>query len=158
METIDVKKPIPNETGEQSGKSWHFWFLVVFSLLLIVTFIFYLPLRFQFTAQGNEEESSMIMEEQSEEHPHPEEIEEDHHLNLRNLFVGEVFANGDDVHEEEVDGHPHAPSTPEEHAHGEESQQMKPLVSPEWWLLLVVSLIAIAILSFIVHKFITVKK
>jgi len=102
METIDVKKPIPNETGEQSGKSWHFWFLVVFSLLLIVTFIFYLPLRFQFTAQGNEEESPMIMEEQSEDHPHPEEIEEDHHLNLRNLFVGKVLANGEDIHEDKA--------------------------------------------------------
>ena len=26
---------------------WHFWFLIVFSLLLVVVFVFYLPLRFQ---------------------------------------------------------------------------------------------------------------
>ncbi|MCH7605029.1 hypothetical protein IID24_03530 [Patescibacteria group bacterium] len=157
MAMIDIKKSDSTEAAEQGGKSWQFWFLVTFSVLLIITFVWYLPLRFQFMAREQAEEPVMV-EKEIEDHPHPEEIEEDHHFNLRNLLVDEVFANGDDVHEDEVDDHPHAPGTPEEHAHGEGSQQMKPLVSPEWWFLLVVSLIAIAILSFLVHKFITVKE
>ena len=27
-------------------RQWHFWWLVVFSLLLVVTFVWYLPIRF----------------------------------------------------------------------------------------------------------------
>lgn len=46
-------------------------------------------------------------------------------------------------------------TTPADH---HESTQLQPLVSSAWWLLLVVSLVAIALLSFAIHKFITVKK
>ena len=41
---------------------WHFWFLIVFSILLIVVFVFYLPLRFQSSVQEHEENSSLMEE------------------------------------------------------------------------------------------------
>ena len=45
-----------------------------------------------------------------------------------------------------------------EKADHHESTQLKPLVSPAWWFLLIVSLGLIVLLSSAVHKFITVKK
>ncbi len=55
----------------------------------------------------------------------------------------------------EEGGHEHAPGTPARH---HESTQLKPLQSPAWWFLLIVSLGLIGILSVAIHKFITVKK
>jgi len=43
---------------------WHFWFLIVFSLLLIVVFVFYLPLRFELSSVDRGEmvhEEGMVM-------------------------------------------------------------------------------------------------
>ena len=40
-------------------RQWHFWFLVVFSLLLVVTFVFYLPLRFLHQSTTDDHEGFM---------------------------------------------------------------------------------------------------
>jgi len=48
----------PGPIGEKKKSTrWRFWFLVVFSLLLIVIFVFYLPLRFQNSATEHDDES-----------------------------------------------------------------------------------------------------
>jgi len=36
-----------NEQNANNERKWQFWFLVTFSLLLVVTFVFYLPTRFE---------------------------------------------------------------------------------------------------------------
>ncbi|TSC78945.1 MAG: hypothetical protein G01um101429_621 [Parcubacteria group bacterium Gr01-1014_29] len=41
--------PIINAEAE----SWHFWFLTSFSLLLVITFVYYLPLRFLYTTMSD---------------------------------------------------------------------------------------------------------
>ena len=65
---------------------WHFWFLIVVSILLIVVFVFYLPLRFQSNTQEHEENSSLI--------------EENEHLNVIDFLFpvaradeGQIFFN-----------------------------------------------------------------
>jgi len=82
--------------------------------------------------------------------------------NSMNLIVEEIFA--DEGHDEE-DDHVDEPSTPEDHHdeevvddHAHETEQIKPLVSLVWWLLLAVSSILITLLSFGIYKFIHVKK
>lgn len=73
--------------------------------------------------------------------------EADHgHGSFWNIFISEVFANGDEAHEEEVVDHPRG------------TDQIKPLVSPAWWILLVASLLLMSLLSLVVYKFIHVKK
>ena len=114
----------PADGGGKKGKRWQFWFLVALSLLFIVTFVFYLPLRFQFNAQPHEEGMQMASEEQAPEQV-PEQIPEAVH-----------------GHEEGVEEDHHA------------TEQLKPLVSPEWWLLLAGSLVLMTILSFVIYKFI----
>lgn len=109
---------------------WHFWFLIVFSLLLIAVFVFYLPLRFQSSTQEHEEEPSIM--------------EEDDHLNVIDVLFPVVLA--DEGHSEE------------ESHETVESDQLKPLVSPVWWLLLIVSLVIMTLLSLGIYKFIHVKK
>ena len=57
---------MPEELNKTPGNNkWQFWFLVSFSLLLVVTFVYYLPLRFRFGAMhGNEvddDEMEMMM-------------------------------------------------------------------------------------------------
>lgn len=39
------------KTPQEYSSSWHFWFLVSFSLLLIVVFVYWLPLRFLYEAE-----------------------------------------------------------------------------------------------------------
>jgi hypothetical protein len=101
-------------------------------------------------------------------HAHPEETEGD--INFETVFpeVGlyKLFAQfrpaGIELPEDEAllatfwieVKEASAPGTPEDH---HESTQLKPLVSPAWWLLLAVSLGLIALLSIAVHKFITIK-
>lgn len=48
---------------QQQMRRWQFWFLVSFSLLLIVTFVYYLPLRFEHQAVTSGEEMHEQMEE-----------------------------------------------------------------------------------------------
>jgi len=117
---------------------WHFWFLIVFSMLLIVVFVFYLPLRFESSMQRHEENPSLMEEA---DHPHEDDVEENHHLNLIDVLFPVALAD---------EGHD------EKEAHG--SEQLKPLVSPVWWLLLIVSLVTTTILSLGIYKFIHVKK
>ena len=52
MVNPENKEVMQNHTQEESRQflRWHFWFLVVFSAFLIVTFIYYLPLRFLYNA------------------------------------------------------------------------------------------------------------
>lgn len=119
---------------------WHFWFLIVFSLLLIVVFVLYLPLRFQSSMQEHGENSPLM----EEDHPHEDDIEENHHLNLIDVLF--QVARADEGHGEE------------ELHETVKSDQLKPLVSPVWWLLLIVSLILMTLLSLGIYKFIHVKK
>jgi hypothetical protein len=69
----------------------------------------------------------------------------------------EADTSGDHAHEPTPasGGHEHAPGTPDDH---HASEQLKPLVSPAWWLLLVIALIIMIPLSIGVYKFIHVKK
>lgn len=60
--------PEENKTTQETNSSWHFWFLVSFSLFLVVTFALYLPLRFEhkilFQEDGKRMEEHMPGEEQ----------------------------------------------------------------------------------------------
>lgn len=58
----------PNNQNEKEALRWQFWFLVSFSLLLVVTFIYWLPLRF--FHQAGEDMEMQMMDEIGE---HPEE-------------------------------------------------------------------------------------
>lgn len=109
------------------------WLLILLSALLVGIFVFYLPARFQ-SAQAV-----------GEDHPHIEEVEEGHHFNFLNLFIGEAFANGD-VPDDGHDDHD-GDST-------EQRKQLIPFVSPKWWLYLIVSVGAMSILSFGMHRYI----
>lgn len=44
---------------EAESIRWHFWFAVSFSLLLIITFVYYLPLRFQYAIVTDEHGDAM---------------------------------------------------------------------------------------------------
>lgn len=46
-----MENGVKNDMG---GRKWHFWFLVSFSLFLVVTFVYYLPLRFRYAAEKDE--------------------------------------------------------------------------------------------------------
>ena len=137
---------------------WHFWFLIVFSILLIVVFVFYLPLRFQSSMQGHEENPALMEED---DHTHEGDIEENHHLNLIDFLFPVALADEghgeEEPHETVIADHPHGEGVPEDHAH-QDVDQLKPLVSPVWWLLLIVSLVTTTILSLGIYKFIHVKK
>ncbi|OHA64609.1 MAG: hypothetical protein A3D64_00850 [Candidatus Wildermuthbacteria bacterium RIFCSPHIGHO2_02_FULL_49_9] len=124
----------------------HFWFLVVFSVLLIIVFVFYLPFRFQAGMQQHEEEPSFMEEDQ----PHEDDVGEGPRVNWIDAVLPRALA--DEGHDE---AEPHG--ILEDHAPGS-TGQLQPLVSPAWWLLLTVSVLLIALLSFVVHRFITVKK
>jgi len=57
-----------NSPIENNGRKWQFWFLATFSLLLVITFVFYLPTRFERNFL-REEAGHMNMEEM----PHMDE-------------------------------------------------------------------------------------
>lgn len=62
---------IEREKNSKENTKWQFWFLVVFSLLLIETVVYYLPLRFEHKILKGEDHAAMdIMGEemQGEEH------------------------------------------------------------------------------------------
>ena len=128
----EIKKTVENK----KSTPWRFWFLVTFSVLLVVIFVFYLPLRFEHSV-GTRDDDAMHEQELSvtDEHADAPETLEDNH------------EEAEDHHNEEVvDDHAHA------------TEQIKPLVSSIWWLLLGVSSVLIALLSFGIYKFIHVKK
>jgi len=56
-----------NHPNEDQLMSWRFWFLVVLSVLLFITFVLYLPLRFRYQSSLSDDHS-MIQEE--DDHPH----------------------------------------------------------------------------------------
>lgn len=84
---------------------------------------------------------------EEEDHPHEGDVEEDHHMNLIDVLFSVALAD---------EGHSEEEAHEEEAAY--ESDQLKPLVSPVWWLLLIVSLITMALLSLGIYKFIHVKE
>lgn len=43
----EERKPQETPVSEEQLMSWRFWFLVVLSMLLFITFVLYLPLRFR---------------------------------------------------------------------------------------------------------------
>src|SRR3989338_11017893 len=64
-------------------RQWHFWWLVVFSLFLIVTFVYYLPTRFISEQSLNhdammEDEHMDDMHEEMDDHPHDGTESSDH--------------------------------------------------------------------------------
>jgi len=108
------------------------WLLILLSALLIGIFVFYLPARFQ---------STQIMEE---DHLNSQEIEESNHLNIRNFFFPIALADGD-VTDEDHDDHDDTAG---------QKKQLIPLVSQKWWIYLAVSVGAMSILSFGMHRYI----
>lgn len=56
-----------NHPNEDQLMSWRFWFLVVLSVLLFITFVLYLPLRFRY--QSLISDGHPMMQEE-EDHPH----------------------------------------------------------------------------------------
>lgn len=64
--------------SEEQLMSWRFWFLVVLSMLLFITFVLYLPLRFRHQSLMPDDHS-MIQEEDDHEHaPGEEELPHGH--------------------------------------------------------------------------------
>lgn len=53
MDDVELKDNKQVLSHEDAPK-WHFWFLVSFSLFLIITFVYYLPLRFLYMAMPDE--------------------------------------------------------------------------------------------------------
>ena len=114
---------VPPGPASEKKKStpWRFWFLVAFSLFLIVTFVFYLPLRFQLNVQPHEEGMPLMEEDlEQDNHPHEGDVEEDHHLNFIDRLLPALLA--DVGHDEEEpheatseDEHAHEPGTPDDH-------------------------------------------
>ncbi len=51
-----------SQPNKESNLAWHFWFLVLFSLFLMVTFVYYLPLRFLHSASSGDEHMMEDME------------------------------------------------------------------------------------------------
>jgi len=152
--TVPPESPLVPDEGKKKSARWRFWFLITLSILLVVVFVFYLPLRFQNSATQHDDTMQGQMDHgETDERPE---------------MAGQMLSATDDhedepgipenhhEEEEEAEGHHDEPGTPADHAH--ESEQLKPLVSPVWWLLLVVSLIITALLSLGIYKFINVKK
>ena len=50
-----MPEPLDQKTINDELRQWHYWWLVVFSLLLIITFVYYLPLRFLHQASQDTE-------------------------------------------------------------------------------------------------------
>src|SRR3989338_8251597 len=50
-----MPEPLDQKTINDDLRQWHYWWLVVFSLLLIITFVYYLPLRFLHQASQDTE-------------------------------------------------------------------------------------------------------
>jgi len=57
--------PSENSPGPDEGKKkparWRFWFLITLSILLVVVFVFYLPLRFEQSSSGEVVHDDMVM-------------------------------------------------------------------------------------------------
>lgn len=73
MAEQEKEKVSQNQTsGEtQQALRWHFWFLAVFSAFLFVTFVLYLPLRFEHQALGDiDDVHDEVMDEYMEEQEH----------------------------------------------------------------------------------------
>src|SRR3989344_5484386 len=64
---------MPEEANQnkENNLRWHFWFLAVFSAFLFVTFVLYLPLRFEHQALGDiDDVHDEVMDEHMEEQGH----------------------------------------------------------------------------------------
>lgn len=62
-------------------RQWHFWWLVVFSFLLIITFVYYLPTRFLNQSMAPHDGGSMEMPiDESQPHGHEEDGTMDEHM------------------------------------------------------------------------------
>lgn len=117
-------------------RQWHFWWLVVFSFLLIITFVYYLPTRFlqqQVGApHGHEEETVHEHDEggmmTDERHQHMDEhmsggmdMDEmmDHMMEMHGMEHKDAEHMMDDMmaheHEEGANGHEHEETTTDDH-------------------------------------------
>ncbi len=65
--------------AEQTIRTWQFWFLVSFSVFLVVTFVFYLPLRFQYNVLLGEGHGEMMQGEMEGMHRDMDMMRGDEH-------------------------------------------------------------------------------
>jgi len=72
----DLRTPQEKLANEDQLMSWRFWFLVVLSILLFITFVLYLPLRFRYQSLISDDHT-MVQEETDHGHT-PEEAELPH--------------------------------------------------------------------------------
>lgn len=96
-------------------RQWHFWWLVVFSFLLIITFVYYLPTRFLQQAgteapHGQNEEDAHMMDEHMQEHMKQGMTEEEMEKHMEEESAGEKMEEHmkEDGHVEEgtmMNGH-----------------------------------------------------
>ena len=105
-------------------RQWHFWWLVVFSFLLIITFVYYLPTRFlqqvgTEAPHGHEGENGMMMTDE-EMHQHTDE-----HMTggmsmnemMEHMMTEHSMAEHDAQHMmEDMMSHEHEGETDHEHA------------------------------------------
>jgi len=68
MPTEELKTTPEDIQAEEKVMRWRFWFLVILSVLLFITFVLYLPLRFLY--QSSLHESGGAMQNQVEPHGH----------------------------------------------------------------------------------------
>jgi len=65
--------------AEEKVMHWRFWFLVILSALLFVTFVLYLPLRFRYQSSLHEPDKTMQQEVEPHGHaPGEEELPHGH--------------------------------------------------------------------------------
>ncbi|OGZ43898.1 MAG: hypothetical protein A3J55_00500 [Candidatus Ryanbacteria bacterium RIFCSPHIGHO2_02_FULL_45_17b] len=82
-----MPEPLDQKTVHDNLRQWHYWWLITFSLLLIITFVYYLPLRFLYQASTGDH-NEMIDE-------HREDISADTHEDAMDAHV-EDMPGGDD--------------------------------------------------------------
>src|SRR3989338_1302934 len=90
-----MPEPIDQNSINDKLRQWHYWWLVTFSLLLVVTFIYYLPLRFLYHTTTDE---------------HMEDISADNHGDVIDAHIddmsrgdGHDSGHGETVFHEEGD-------------------------------------------------------
>lgn len=129
------------QLNEQSGTPWQKWFLLSFSLLLFVTIVLYLPLRFK----------TMIQSDGHDESGSGERV--DH--GTENMVDGEgmVPVNESSFVEESEGEESEAHDHDQEPAHHEITSQTAISKRASWWILLVSSGVLIFILSFLTRKY-----
>ena len=150
------------EPQEQNKKTnWERWYLIAFTLLLVITFVLYLPTWFALKSanfdNAHVDEDSMEMKigdnEEDEDHPHDEDVDLDHphEEEISSVWTNIAYAAEDD-------DHPHDEDVDSDHGHDESSNEGVPwYVNSVWWTRFLISFFLAIALSLGVKRYVSVK-